>query len=182
MARAPRARCHPEQAGRLGRGRGRGVRGSHCERRRQATARRESRGDASHRRHRTRRDGALSRHARRGGPDGPLARVRRALGVHDVRTDWRRRRHQCLQPSAQPDRAPGGAGHRRGLPRHREARGDHSALLPALRRPGAAGGTARRLVPGHRVRQRHCGEPGHRSVGTRRRARRCASAAASCAS
>ena len=46
--------------------------------------------------------------------DGPL-------GLHDQGADRRRRRDLGLQPSAEPDRASGGAGDRRRLPGHRQA-------------------------------------------------------------
>ena len=86
-------------------------------------------------------------------------RLGRPDRLHATRADRRRRRAQRLQPSAEPDRAPGRAGDRRRLPGDRQAGRRHAALLLPLRRDAARGRPAGGLVPGARSReQRLAGE------------------------
>ena len=89
-------------------------------RRRQAAARRHRRDHPRHRRRpQCRRRAAQFRRPR--DPDGALGGGGGPLGLHDPGADRHRRGDLGLQSSAEPDRPPGGAGHRRRLSGDREA-------------------------------------------------------------
>ena len=79
--------------------------------------------------------------------------------------DRRGRGDLGVQPSAEPDRAPGGAGDCRRLSGDRQASCGDAAVLPRVRRAGARGGPRRAVVPDlHHRRQRTGRAARHRSA------------------